>query len=133
MEKMAPPKHGLSLAQMHHLATEIEQCALLLGKIPAEPCQGRVLTINVVITMLGVSKFVACQKHRHTLGKKERSEEITLLPRAQPVDLCVPGFALVSTVPAFVIVRAVAVFFAIRFVMFVIVIDKIALSEAVVG
>src|SRR5438309_116073 len=132
MEKMAPSKHRLSLAQMHHLASEIEQCALLLGQIPAEPCQGRVLTINVVVTMLRLSKFVACQEHRHTLGKKERGEEITLLPRAQSIDLCVPGFALVSTVPAFVIVRAVAVFFAIRFVMFVIVTDQIANAEAVV-
>src|SRR5947209_15605109 len=82
--------------------------------------------------MLGLSKLVACQEHRHTLGKQQRGEEITLLPRSQPVDLCVPGFALVSTVPAFVIVRAVAVFFAIRFVMFLIVTDQIANAEAIV-
>src|SRR5215831_18052564 len=48
-------------------------------KVPIEPVSLVILAVGIVIALLGMTKWVSCQQHGHTLGKKQRREQVPFL------------------------------------------------------
>ena len=132
LEKVAPSKNRLGLAQLDYFPREIEQCALFGGQIPIEPGNRRILTISVIVSVLGLPEFITGQEHRHPLRKKQRGQKIPLLPRTHGANAGIIGRALHATIPTLVVVRPIAVLLAVGFVMLVIVTDQVPQGETIV-
>jgi hypothetical protein len=72
---VAPSDDRLRFAEPAYVAGKGEQSALLVGKIPIEPGDRRILAIYVVVSVLGLTKFVAGEKHGDTLGEEQGLRE----------------------------------------------------------
>src|SRR5690242_19641930 len=81
--------------------------------------------------MLSLSELIAGKQHRNTLGKYQGGEKVTLLPRAQGVDLRVIGGPFVTAVPTLIVVSPVAILLAIGLVVLAVVTHEVAQGEAI--
>src|SRR5207248_6270908 len=114
-------------------ADELEELALSVAELPVEPRELVVLAPRVVVAVLRAAELVAAEQHRDALREEQRGEEVPLLARAEHTHLRVVRRPLDAAVPRAVVVGAVAVLLEVRLVVLLVVRDKIAEREAVVG
>src|SRR5262249_45208203 len=117
MEEATPVEDGIVAAQLCELLDELKKRFLGFVQLPVEPADFAVLTVGVVVALLGVAQFISCQKHRHSLRKKQSSDQVALLFLAQAKNVRLVRWAFDIAVPAIVVVAAVAVFFTIGLVV----------------
>src|SRR5581483_12234922 len=118
-------------SQRDQRACVVEQFVIDGG--PVEPGYFVILTVRVVVASLGPSRFIARQKHRHSLRQEQRSQEVSHLPRAQRVDARIVGWSFSAAVPRTVVVLAVPVLLAVRLVVLLVVGDQVSQRESVVA
>ena len=121
------------LAQGDQLLDEMEQ-ALVFGQIiPVEPADGIVLAVGIVVAVLRIAEFVACQEHRCAAAAEEDGQGIADETVSQAVDFRVVGFAFGAAVPAVVVVFAVRIAPAIGLVVFFVVAVEVVQGETVMA
>ena len=98
-------------------------------QVPVDPGKLIVLTVDVIVTSLGASEFVAMGDHRHALGEHERCQEVTLLTVAQLDNFFVIRVALCPAVPRAIVVCAVRASLSVRLVVLFVVGDEITKRE----
>src|SRR5712671_6936833 len=92
-------------AQRDQLPRKLEQ--ILVALLPVEPRDLVVLAPRIVVATLRASPLVPAEQHRHALREEERRQEVSLLPRAQLIDLRIVGRPFDAAVPRAVVVGAV--------------------------
>jgi len=98
---------------------------------PVQPSRQIILAIDIVVTLLGIGKFIACQNAGRPLRQQHKGERVLHLPVAQFQDAFFSCRPFCPAVPAEIIVRSILVILPIGFVMLAIIGNQVAQGEAI--
>lgn len=130
-EEVLSAQGGVTLAEVDHPSSEGAEVGICGDKLPIEPADRVVLNVGVVVALLCSPALITCQQHGNALGKKQYSEEVTYLSRAQRLYCRICGGTLDPVVVADVV--GVARILAVRLVMLLVVAHDIVERKAVVA
>ena len=105
------------LAECDHKFEEFKEIAVFVKHAPVEPGDPAVLTVAVVVSVFGISKFIAGEEHRCSAAAHQDGTGIADHAVTQREYIRIGGFAFLAAVPASVVVRTVGVIPAVCFIM----------------
>jgi hypothetical protein len=106
-------QNWMGTAKGHHTTGETENFPVLIQTAPVIPARFIILTIGIVVTSLGASKFVAAEQHRHPARDKEGEQEVFDLTLSDRLNAGVVCFALDAVITAVIRVSPVVITFPI--------------------
>src|ERR1700730_10889765 len=83
----APTDGRMRFSERDHELEKPENIGVLLQSLPVQPSRFVILIVRVVVTSLGMQKFVSGRKHRNSVRKHQEAKAIFGLSFPQGDDL----------------------------------------------
>ena len=97
------------LAECDHEFEEFKEITVFVKHAPVEPGDPAVLTVAVVVSVFGISKFIAGEEHRRSTAAHQDCTGVADHAVAECENFRIIGFALGTAVPASVIIGTVRI------------------------
>ena len=100
-------------------------------KIPVQPGGLIVLTVSIIVTILGIAKFISRQKYRRSLAQKEHKHGIAQLSCPQLQNLLLADRTFHATVPGIIVVTSVPVIFPVGLIVLLVIGNHVHHGKAI--
>ena len=121
------------LAECDHKFEEFKEIAVFVKHAPVEPGDPAVLTVAVVVSVFGISKFIAGEEHRCSAAAHQDGTGIADHAVAKCENFRIISFTFGTTVPASVVVCTVCIVPSICFIVLIVVSIKIIKRKSVMA